>query len=83
MQGSSAWQQLQRMLITSILAPLGGRSRGRASAYINASGARLGHMREPQAGSPDVLGPGEGWALLLQCEGVREAYWAFRLYLAR
>lgn len=73
LQGASSWQQLQRMLVTSILASLGG---------------AVSRSSIPQAGvtsssNPNVLPAAAGYQLLVQCEAVKSAHWAFRLYLAR
>jgi hypothetical protein len=61
------------MLVTSILASLGG---------------AVSRSSIPQAGvtsssDPNVLPATEGYQLLLHCEAVKSAHWAFRLYLAR
>lgn len=75
LQGSSNWQQLQRMLVTSILASLGG-STARSSPHTA--------LPAPSTSSdPNTLAPSEGYQLLLKCEAVKDAHWTFRLYLAR
>ena len=77
-QGVSNWHQLQRMLIKSILSSLGG-SEARCNplhAYTSSRGSGLSL-------DPNVMHPAEGYQLLLECEAVKGAHWAFRLYLAR
>lgn len=67
-----------------ILAALGGTTRS-SSSSSRPHPAMLPNSSSGKgaAEGPDVLSPGEGWALLLQCEAVKEAHWALRLYLAR
>jgi hypothetical protein len=78
LQASSNWQQLQRMLVTSILATLGGSTA--RSNLMSAAG-----LTPPTSSSsdPNVLSAAEGYQLLLQCQAVKDAHWTFRLYLAR
>lgn len=77
MQGTTSWQQLQRMLITSILASLGGSINGR-----NSSGPAWNAPSSFRS-SQEVMSPADGFQLLMQCKAVKEAHWAFSLYLAR
>lgn len=66
------------MLITSILASLGGSTNGR----IISSGP-VWNAPSSFRSSQEVMSPADGFQLLMQCEAVKEAHWAFRLYLAR
>lgn len=79
------------MLITSVLASLGGCTtrcgpppvgqRPGGGAANTAGGA--GSSKDGSSSNPNVLAPAEGYQLLLQCDAVKGAHWAFRLYLAR
>jgi hypothetical protein len=66
------------MLITSILASLGGSTTGRSRSAGPAWNAPSSF-----SSSQEVLSPAEGFQLLMQCDAVKNAHWAFRLYLAR
>lgn len=76
-QGVSNWQQLQRMLVSSILTSLGGCGGSRSSILAGPISS------SSSSSNADVMAPAEGYQLLLQCEAVKSAHWAFRLYLAR
>jgi len=63
------------MLIASILTTLGGVRCGPLVPHSSSGGG--------SSKDPNVLSAAEGYQLLVQCEAVKEAPWAFRLYLAR